>query len=72
MRRLLDHLNYYWDKFARISMSFLCVVMTSLSFLAIIFYFGYIVYYSTICYSTPKVLAGCASLYIMIHLNKSL
>lgn len=72
MRRLFDHLNYYWDRFTKSSMTFLCKALTSLSFLLIIFYFGYVVYYSTMCYSTPKVIAGCASLYIMIHLNKSL
>lgn len=72
MRRLFDHLNYYWERFAKSSMTFLCRVLTSLSFLMIIFYFGYVVYYSTMCYSVSRVIAGCISLYIMIHLNKSL
>lgn len=72
MRKLFDHLNYYWERFAKSSMVLLSRALTALSFLMIIFYFGYVVYYSVVCYSMHKVITGCISLYIMIHLNKSL
>ena len=52
--------------------TFLFKSLNALSFLMIVLYFGYIVYYSVMCYSTERVIVGCISLYIMIHLNKSL
>ena len=65
-------LKQYWKEFMKNLQSFLFKTLTSLSFLMIVFYFGYIIYYSVVSFNTLKVLVGCTSLYIMIHLNKNL
>lgn len=52
--------------------TFVFKVLTALSFVLLPVNFGYIVYYQFVCYDMCKVLVGCVSLYIMIHLNKSL
>lgn len=72
MRKFSDHLKYYWDKVANGTQTLLFKVLNALSFLMIAFYFGYIVYYSTLCYSMSRVITGCVALCVMIHLNKSL
>lgn len=72
MRRLFDIIMYFWEKFANGTQALLFKLLTTLSFLMIAFYFGYIVYYSTVCYSISRVIAGCIALCVMIHLNKSL
>ena len=72
MRRLIDHLRYYFGSIASAIQSLLFKALTMFSFLMIAFYFGYIVYYSTLCYSSSRVVTGCLALCIMIHLNKSL
>ena len=51
---------------------FVVRVLTALSFVLLPVNFGYIVYYQFVCYDMCRVLVGCVSLYIMIHLNKSL
>ncbi len=48
------------------------VVCTALSFILIAVNLGFIVYYQFLCYDAVKVLIGCASVYTMLHLNKSL
>ena len=65
MRRL-------WNNITKGIQLFLFKSMTSLSFLMIAFYFGYIVYYSTVCFDIVRIIAGCLALCVMIHLNKSL
>ena len=72
MRRLSDITAYFWEKFADGTQSLLFKLLTTLSFLMIAFYFGYIVYYSTVCYDIFRVITGCIALCVMIHLNKSL
>lgn len=72
MRRLSDHIRYYWEKLSKSSHNFLFRVLSALSFLMMFFYFGYIVYYSTMCYDISRVITGCLALCVMIHLNKSL
>ena len=72
MKRLFDHLKHYWCEFAKGLQVLLFKMLTSLSFLMIAFYFGYIVYYSIVCYDVFRVIIGCIALYVMIHLNKSL
>ena len=65
-KRKSDHLRYYWGMFTKNLMTFFCKVLTALSFLMIVFYFGYIVYYSTVGYSNfLRVIAGCISLFNM-------
>lgn len=71
-RKFNDHVRYYWDKLASGSQTLLFKVLTTLSFLMIAFYFGYIVYYTTVCYDIGRVIVGCIALCVMIHLNKSL
>ena len=70
--RKRNHLRYYWDKVLSGFSAIILRTLTALSFLLMPFYFGYIVYFSILCYDLSKVIAGCISLYIMIHLNKSL
>ena len=72
MRKLSDHIKYYWEKMSKSSHNFLFRVLSALSFLMMFFYFGYIVYYSTMCYDISRVITGCLALCVMIHLNKSL
>ncbi len=72
MRKFSDHIKYYWDKIANGTQAMLFRLLNALSFLMIAFYFGYVVYYSTMCYSMSRVITGCIALCVMIHLNKSL
>lgn len=65
-------LKHYWKNAMYNLQTVIYKALTALSFLMLAFYFGYIVYYSTVCYSSSKVLVGCISLYIMIHLNKNI
>ena len=54
MRRFCDHLRYYWERLAKNTNTLMFKVLSALSFLMIAFYFGDIVYYSTMCYDTLK------------------
>lgn len=72
MRKFSDHVKFYWEKVTNGTQTILFKVLNALSFLMIAFYFGYIVYYSTMCYSISRVITGCIALCVMIHLNKSL
>ena len=60
------------DKMLKSSHNFLFKVLSASSFLMMFYYFGYIVYYSTMCYDIKRVITGCVALCVMIHLNKSL
>lgn len=72
MRKLSDVTAYFWEKFTSRVQTLLFKLLTTLSFLMLAFYLVYIVYYSTICFDIAKVVVGCLSLCVMIHLNKSL
>lgn len=72
MKRFKDHLNYYFEKIAVWVQDLLMKMLVAISFLMIFFYFGYIVYFSTVCYDTSRIIVGSLALFIMIHLNKSL
>ena len=61
-----------FNRFAKGSQDLISRILTIFSFLMIPFYFGFIVYYSIVCYDIFRVIAGCISLCAMIHLNKSL
>ena len=70
--RLRDHLMYHWDKIAIGVQNLLLKTLVAVSFIMLAFYFVYVVYFSTVCYSMSRVITGCLSLCVMIHLNKSL
>ena len=72
MRKLFDRIKYYLGRLADSVQTLLFKWLNAFSFLMIAFYFGYVVYYSTVCYSVSRVIVGCIALYMMIHLNKSL
>lgn len=63
---------YYWGKFAVSVQNLLLKTLVALSFILLVFYFGYIVYYSVVCYDVSRIITGCLLLCVMIHLNKSL
>ena len=67
-----DHLKYYLEKFAFKLQKFITYVISAISFCMIPVYLGYIIYYSMYFYHPSKVISGCISLCVMIHLNKSL
>lgn len=72
MRKRVDHIRHYWETFTKSLQNLIFRLLTTLSFLMIAFYFGYIVYYSIVCYDIFRVITGSIALCIMIHLNKSL
>lgn len=60
--------KHVWNKFyIKVNM-----VLSVLSYFMICALFGYIIYYLFIKFNATNVITGCISLYIMIHLNKSL
>ena len=65
-------LVYSWNRFTEGVQNFLLKALVALSFIMIIFYFGYIVYYSIVCYDVSRIITGCVLLCVLIHLNKSL
>lgn len=65
MRKRLKH-------YATKLQTLLGVLCTALSFILLTVNLGFIVYYQFLCYDAVKVLIGCASMYTMLHLNKSL
>lgn len=71
-RRTIDHIKYYWGRLLEILQAILLRLITASSFLMLFFYFGYIVYFSIVCYDISRVITGCIALCVMIHLNKSL
>ena len=60
------------NKLTRTLQELLVRLLTSISFCLLPYYVGYIIYFSIFNVDFVKVLIGCVSLYIMIHLNKSL
>ena len=67
-----DHAKYHWDNLMKSMYNLMMRVLTAMSFIMLFVNFGYIVYYQFVCYDIYKVITGCITLCVMIHLNKSL
>lgn len=66
-RRLSDRVLSCWDKFYKTVNG----ILTILSYFVICADFGFVAYHLFVCYDISRVIAGCITLYAMIHLNKS-
>lgn len=52
--------------------NFLRQILTAVSYIMLFPAMGVIVYYLLVCYDISRVIAGAITIYICIHLNKSL
>lgn len=59
-------------RFFRKVQTFIYAGLTAISFLMMPVFLGYIIFYSVLQFDLFKVVAGCLSMCVMIHLNKSL
>lgn len=72
MRKLCDCTRYYCELISEPIQRVLKVIVIALSFLAIIFAFGYVLNYLFIDFDFLRVIAGSTAIYTFIYLNRSM